>query len=147
MTRFLAHPFVFLFQHRFSFFMYEYKCGYVFIDAMKFHSFHGVIDQERLTGNDYTVSVRAGYDITRAMQTDDVNHTLNYAAVYEVVRREMDRPSKLIEHVAGRIAESLFESFPLILSLDVKIVKHNPPMGADCSGAGVEIHLTNYKTK
>lgn len=127
--------------------MYGYKCGYVFIDGMKFHSFHGVMEQERLTGNDYTVSVRAGYDLTQAMHTDDVGHTLNYAAVYEVVKREMARPSKLIEHVAGRIAESLFYSFPLILSLDVKVVKHNPPMGADCYGAGVEIHLINDKTK
>ena len=41
--------------------MYGYKCGYVFIDGMRFHSFHGVMEQERLTGNDYTVSVRAGY--------------------------------------------------------------------------------------
>ncbi len=127
--------------------MYGYKCGYVFIDGMRFHSFHGVMEQEKLTGNDYTVSVRAGYDFTQAMHTDDVDHTLNYAEVYEVVKREMARPSKLIEHVAGRIAESLFDSFPLILSLDVKVVKHNPPMGADCHGAGVEIHLINDKTK
>ncbi len=127
--------------------MYGYNCGYVFIDGMKFHSFHGVMEQERLTGNDYTVSVRAGYDLSRAVHTDNVDHTLNYAAVYEVVKREMAKPSKLIEHVAGRIAESLFDSFPLILSLEVKIIKHNPPMGADCYGAGVEIHLTNDKTK
>lgn len=127
--------------------MYGYKCGYVFIDDMRFHSYHGVIEQERLTGNDYTVSVRAGYDVTRAMRTDDVSHTLNYADVYEVVSREMAVPSRLIEHVAGRMAERLFERFPLIQSLDIRIMKHNPPMGSDCTGAGVEIHLTNNKTK
>lgn len=114
---------------------------------MRFHSYHGVIEQERLTGNDYTVSVRAGYDVTRAMSTDDVSHTLNYADVYEVVSREMAVPSRLIEHVAGRMAESLFKRFPLILSLDIRIMKHNPPMSSDCTGAGVEIHLTNNKTK
>lgn len=104
-------------------------------------AFHGVLPQERLTGNDYTVSVRAGYDVGRALESDDVADTLNYAAVCEVVLEEMAVPSRLVEHVAGRMGERLFSRFPDILSLDIKIVKHNPPMGADCSGAGVELHL------
>ena len=55
--------------------------SYVHIDGIRLHARHGVLPQEQLTGNDYIINVRVGYDISRAMQTDDVADTLNYAEV------------------------------------------------------------------
>ena len=76
------------------------------------------------------------------METDDVADTLNYAQLYELVRREMDQPSNLLEHVAGRIVKAVNTAFPAVTSIDLKLTKLNPPMGADCRGAGVEIHVS-----
>ena len=70
----------------------------------------------------------------------EVADTLNYAALYELVAREMQQPSKLLEHVAGRMAEAIGQAFPQVTSIDLVLTKQNPPMGADCEGAGVEIH-------
>ena len=81
------------------------------------------------------------------MLTDDVADTLNYAEVYNIVKQEMAIPSKLIEHVSGRIANRLMEQYADISSIELRITKLNPPMGADCRGAGVEIHVTCEKTK
>ena len=113
--------------------------SYVHIDGIRLHARHGVLPQEQLTGNDYIINVRASYDISRAMQTDDVADTLNYAEVYNIIKEEMSIPSKLIEHVAGRIADRLMDSYSQISSVMLRITKCNPPMGADCNGAGVEI--------
>ena len=113
--------------------------SYVHIDGIRLHARHGVLPQEQLTGNDYIINVRASYDISRAMQTDDVANTLNYAEVYNIIKEEMSIPSKLIEHVAGRIADRLMDSYSQISSVMLRITKCNPPMGADCNGAGVEI--------
>lgn len=113
--------------------------SYVHIDGIRLHARHGVLPQEQLTGNDYIINVRASYDISRAMQTDDVADTLNYAEVYNIIKEEMSIPSKLIEHVAGRIANRLMDSYSQISSVMLRITKCNPPMGADCNGAGVEI--------
>ena len=113
--------------------------SYVHIDGIRLHARHGVLPQEQLTGNDYIINVRASYDISRAMQTDDVADTLNYAEVYNIIKEEMSIPSKLIEHVAGRIADRLMDSYSQINSVMLRITKCNPPMGADCNGAGVEI--------
>lgn len=55
-------------------------------------------------------------------------------------------PSMLLEHVAGRIAKAIVGYSPDILSVDLTVTKVNPPIGADCNGAGVEIHLINDKT-
>ena len=101
--------------------------------------------QERNVGANFLVSLRIGYDITKAIQTDDVNDTLNYATIYQLVKEEIQKPSALLEHVAGRIVNAINQSFPAIQTIDLTLTKQNPPMGADCEGAGVELHLINDK--
>lgn len=118
----------------------------IYLRNVRFHAFHGVLPQEGIVGNDYLVNLVLDYDFSSAMKTDDLQGTLNYAEVYQKVREEMAVPSKLLEHVAGRIAHRLFSDFPEIQNLQLSITKVNPPMGADSDGAGVEVVLTNDKT-
>lgn len=115
--------------------------SYIDLTGMRFHAYHGVLEQERVVGNDYSVDVRVKYDVGRAMLSDDVNDTLNYATIYELIRQEMSVPSNLLERVAYRIGERLVRHFPAIEQIDVRLTKRNPPMGADCDGATVELHL------
>ena len=105
------------------------------------------MSQESRVGAYFLLDLRVGYPLEKAMQSDDVADTLDYAKLYELVRNEMEIPSKLLEHVAGRIVNTILESFPMVTSIDLSLSKENPPMGADCAGAGVEIHLINDKTK
>jgi dihydroneopterin aldolase len=98
-------------------------------------------------GSDFVVNLRLGYDISSAMESDNVMETLNYSQVYEAVKEEITIPSNLLEHVAGRIAKSLHTLFPDITSIDLELTKLNPPMGADGCSASVEIHLINDKTQ
>ena len=121
--------------------------SYISLRNVRFHAFHGVMPQERRVGGDFLVNLRVGYPLEQAMQSDKVGDTLNYAALYEVVKTEMMQPSNLLEHVAGRIADAIVKRFPQVTSIDLDLTKQNPPMGADCDGAGVEIHLINDKTE
>lgn len=118
----------------------------IYLRNVRFHAFHGVLPQEGIVGNDYLVNLVLDYDFSSAMKTDDLQGTLNYAEVYQKLKEEMVVPSKLLEHVAGRIAHRLFSDFPEIQKLQLSITKVNPPMGADSDGAGVEVVLTNDKT-
>ena len=111
--------------------------SYVLLENLRFHAYHGVLPQERLTGNDYIVHLRIKYDVGRALASDDVNDTLNYADVYQLVSQEMAVPSDLVERVAGRIGDRLFRRYS-----GIEAVKRNPPMGGDADGAGVELHWT-----
>ena len=94
-------------------------------------------------GGEFVVSLRVGYPIQAAMETDDVADTLNYAELFQLVKQQMEIPSKLIEHVAGRIVKAIQQQFPQVSSIHLKITKKNPPMGADCAGAGVEVRIEN----
>ena len=116
--------------------------GYVFIQGMCFHAFHGVLEQERTVGGEYIVDVKVKADFSRAIETDDVSDTIDYSTVYRIVKSEMEVPSALVEHVAGRIAENVFASFPQARETEVKIIKVNPPMGAVCQGAGAVVCFT-----
>ncbi len=115
--------------------------GYILLSDLRFHAFHGVLPQERLVGGNFVVDLRVGYPLVQAMTFDQVDDTLNYASLYALVEREMQQPSSLLEHVAGRIAQAIAKTFPQALSIDLTLTKQNPPMGADCKGAGVEMHF------
>lgn len=107
------------------------------LENLHFRALHGVLPQERIVGGDYVVSVRVAYPMAKAVVTDNVEETINYARVYEIVRREMLTPSQLLEHVAGRIAQAVIDEYPSVEYMDVKITKKNPPMSADSDGASV----------
>lgn len=126
---------------------YELTSSQIALHGLRFHAFHGVLEQERIVGNDYEVTIRMDYDFSRAAATDDVADALNYAEVYEVVKRVMAEPCRLIERVAWRMAEALLNEFPLADNAEVRLVKRNPPMGADCDGAEVLIKVKNKGSK
>ena len=109
---------------------------------MRFYAYHGVMEQERWVGGYYLVSLTVEADLTKAACTDDVADTINYAELFELVKSEMAIPSKLLEHVAGRIGQHAMKRFERIMTLTVKVTKENPPMGADCKGASVELTMT-----
>jgi dihydroneopterin aldolase len=118
----------------------------IFLRGLRFHAFHGVLAQERNVGNDFEVNVRLQVDVTRAMLSDDVTHTVNYAEAYSLIEKQMEEPANLVERVAYLIGRSLLERWPEVTEAWVELTKLNPPMGADCQGAGVAIHLINDKT-
>jgi len=121
--------------------------SYIILREVRFHAYHGVMPQERKVGGDFTVSLRVGVDLSLPAESDDVADTLNYATLYEVVKQQMEIPSQLLEHVAGRIGKAVMDTFPQVTGIDVTLTKLNPPMGAECAGASVELHLINDKTK
>ena len=114
--------------------------SYILLENIRFFAYHGVAPQETTVGNEFIVSLRLKTDITRAIESDDVADTVNYAEIHQAVKEEMDIPSKLLEHVA-RIVLRLFNDFPTVECIDLKLSKRNPPMGADIETAGVEVHV------
>lgn len=112
---------------------------FIHIDNLRMHAYHGVLPQERTVGNDYIINIKVGYPWMKAAETDDVSDTLNYAQLADLLKREMAKPSNLLENAAGRIANAIQETYPVATSIHLRITKVAPPMSADCDGAGVEI--------
>lgn len=113
----------------------------IILKDMHFFAYHGLLPQEAVVGNEYVVNLTLSVDISKAMQTDEVHDTVNYAEVFQVVKAEMQQRSNLLEHVAGRIAHRLLNVFPTITSVDILLKKLNPPMGAEISSSAIHLVL------
>ena len=114
--------------------------SYIYLKDLRFFARHGVARQEQLVGNTFVVNLRVQADFSRAVLTDEVSDTISYADLYTAIKAEMAVPSRLLEHVAGRIVRRLFADFPGIEGIELSLSKRNPPMGADIETAGIEIH-------
>lgn len=110
------------------------------LDRLRFFAHHGVMAQERKVGNDFEVTVTVTYDASKAAETDDIAAAINYAEIVEEVRRVMEHPSALLEHVAWQIRRSLSRRFPQIKGGRVKVTKVSPPIPAvELNGVSLEI--------
>ena len=79
--------------------------SYILLKEIRCYAYHGVAPQENLIGNEYLIDLKLKVDISKAAQTDEVTDTVNYAEVHQVIKNEMAVPSKLLEHVSGRIIQ------------------------------------------
>ena len=111
----------------------------IIISGLRLYAYHGVMEQERQVGAYFTIDCEVEADMKEAIEHDFVDGTISYADIYETIKREMATPSFLVEHAAGRIANAILHEYPKAKSVRIRLMKENPPMGADCLGAGVEV--------
>ena len=113
--------------------------GKIVLEGMEFYAFHGYYEQETKIGNRFVVDIEIQTDLQKPAQTDKLSQTINYEIVYDMVKNEMAKPSKLIEHIGYRIKTALQDRFPAIDNLLVRISKYNPPMGGKITRTYVEL--------
>ncbi len=113
----------------------------IFLRNMRFFALHGIGEQEHKVGNDYVVNVRAEYDISKSALSDDLNDTLNYVEMYNVVKQVVGETQELLERVTYKIGERILERFEGVTAVEVDLRKVNPPIGADFEGAGIQVRV------
>ena len=107
------------------------------LNNMKFYAFHGVMEHERKVGNTFIVNLELFTNLSKASETDELSDTINYAEIYDIVKNEMEIPSKLLEHVAGRILQRIKKEFPAIEKVEICLAKEKPPIGGEAESAAV----------
>ena len=109
----------------------------IHIGALRFYAHHGVLPQEQKVGNYFKVETTLYTDFSRALVTDELTNTLNYAEVCQINSDEMAIPSRLLEHVAGRIINSLRSHYPQITGGRLIVTKEKPPIPGDIRDVSV----------
>lgn len=113
--------------------------GLIRIEDMEFYAFHGHFREEQIVGNHFMVDVEIETDTGKAGKSDDLRDTLNYQKAYLIVKREMETTSHLLEHIATRILDALYNELSGIARAKVKVSKLNPVMGGRIGRVSVEI--------
>lgn len=106
---------------------------------LQVYAYHGVLPQERLSGNAYVLNLTLTADLQKAMQTDDLQDTLNYAEVTRRIKEVMAEPVALLEHAAYRILKRLYADFPQIEGIDLHLQKMAPPVREQLRAAGIRV--------
>ena len=109
------------------------------IEGMSFRAYHGCMEEEQVIGNTFVVDLYLEADTAKAEQSDALNDTTDYAEVYNIVKREMEIPSKLLEHVGRRILDAIKKNFPEVESAEIKVAKMNPPINGQAESVSVTI--------
>jgi dihydroneopterin aldolase len=105
--------------------------------------FHGVLEQERRNGQEFRVDVVLFLDLSGPSITDELEETINYASVCMAISEEIKgEPVALIERLAGRISERLFEDFLILRKVEVTVHKPFAPVEQDFSDIFVTIERT-----
>ena len=113
--------------------------GKVSLEGLEFHAYHGVYSYERESGNKFEVDVAVETDFSAAALQDDLTGTVDYEILYQIVKEEMSKPSRLIETVAEKIVDDILSKLAAVIQVELKITKLNPPIGGPCRKASVTI--------
>ncbi len=99
------------------------------LENMEFYAYHGCLQHEKEIGNTYNVTLTMNLDTSLAEKTDNLDDTLNYKKVYDVVQKVMNNPVNLIEHLAHNILNAVINDFATISQATILLSKNNPPVG------------------
>jgi len=110
------------------------------IKGIKSFGYHGVFESENIAGQDFYVDVSLELDLTRPSVSDDVNDTVNYAQITDLVVEEIiGERVALIEKLASRIIDRIKSSYPQIMAVSVTVHKPQAPVNAQVSDISVTI--------
>jgi dihydroneopterin aldolase len=112
----------------------------VILAGMAFRARHGVHDWEKLESQRFEVDVELVLDARPAGLEDDLARTVDYGAVYEVVRQVVESTTfNLIEALAEAIAHEILGDAQPVTEVVVRVRKPDVKLGGPLAYAGVEI--------
>jgi 7,8-dihydroneopterin aldolase/epimerase/oxygenase len=91
-----------------------------------FHAFHGVHDEEKISGNIFEVNVSIDFDPDKPITL--LEHTINYATVYEIIKKRMLLATPLLETLAQELTQEIYDFDNRIKTISVSVEKKNPPI-------------------
>ena len=102
--------------------------GKININDLEIYANHGVMEEEQRLGQKFLVSITLEFDMEKAVATDDIEKTVNYAALsHQAESFFKDNTFKLIETAAGRLASELLLTRPQVKSIEVTVKKPGRP--------------------
>lgn len=112
----------------------------IFINDLRFFGFHGVLPEEAVLGQRFRVDVTAELDLSAAGRDDDLDKTVHYGEMAMLIDEiGRTRRYKLIEALAEAIATAIFETYPPVERLTVRITKPEAPVPLATGVISVEI--------
>ena len=103
----------------------------IYVNNAWFYSFHGCLHEESVIGAEYLVNVVVETNTDMAEKNDNLKSAVDYVDIYNAIKTEMDKPSKLLESVMERMIVSIKRISGDASVVEVSIKKLSPPIGGN----------------
>ena len=112
--------------------------GLITVEGIRVFAYHGHLPEEAKLGGHFIVNVWVEADTSEVEKTDDLNHTVDYVKIIEIVKQQMAIRSDMIEHPARKIVDAIL---PLqkVQKVKVEVQKITPPIDATFDKISVTI--------
>ena len=112
----------------------------IIVKDLKLFCYHGVNPEEKIDGQNFVFDIEAFLDLNLPCKTDNVDDTVSYAKIIKTVRRvAQSEKNDLLEYVAQRVVDELFEEFGKIEKIVLTLKKPEAPIKADFNYVAVQI--------
>ena len=124
----------------------EWAKDEIHIDRLQVFAHHGVYPEETRLGQTFYVNAVLYTDMRRAGSSDELDHTVDYGAVCRFIAGWMqDNTCKLLEAVAGRMAEALLLKYGMVSAVSLEIVKPFAPVRLPFEGISVKVYRSWHR--
>ena len=101
---------------------------------------HGALAEEQERAQPFALDITAWVDMEAAQQSDDLADTVDYGALAQVAADVVGgRSYRLLEALAGRLANALLIVDPRLEAVEVTVRKLRPPLALDVGSTGVRV--------
>lgn len=115
----------------------------IYIKGLELFAYHGVNPEEKRDGQTFLLDVTLHADLSRPRQTDNLDDTINYAAVRKTIQRAFTAQScDLIERAAQAVCEAILNEHPKVEKVGLLLKKPEAPMNAKFDYVAVETELS-----
>ena len=97
------------------------------LHQLRFHAFHGIYAEEKVLGGEFEVNLSVNYEPTHLPVTD-LHQSINYALLYELVKKKMETPSAILETFVTNLAMDILAQFSIVEEVYISITKLRPPI-------------------
>ncbi|BCB01950.1 dihydroneopterin aldolase [Bacillus sp. KH172YL63] len=112
----------------------------ILLNEMEFYGYHGVFQEENKLGQRFRVSVALHLDLKKSGQSDQLEDSVNYAEIYTITKAVVEgEPKNLVEAVAEDIASAILDTFQVVQSCTITLIKPDPPIPGHYRSVAVEI--------
>lgn len=109
------------------------------IMGIRANGHHGVLEHERIEGQEFIVDVAFEIDTARAEESDDVKDTVHYGEVAVAVHHIVSgAPVNLIETLAARLADAVL-AFEGVRWVEVTVHKPHAPIEVPFDDVAVKL--------
>ena len=103
--------------------------GLIITEGSKVFAYHGHLPEEAKLGGHFIVNVSVTVDTSLVEKTDDLNDTVNYVKIIEIVKEKMAIRANMIEVPSKRIVDAIL-SLNKVQKVKVEVEKILPPIDA-----------------